>query len=185
MDELLEIFLWKTGNGGEKLRLDQISCLSQSWPDLGRDVIIKCLGDGGFTVRPLPSSKNYFEDFCTDLEGPEVELMQQIFDERSILFLGCDPERTEYKNFFQKFAVNAKMKHYKFETYWDSDLHENGNLLTLKAIIQPWEFVQCLSTGTIQEEFQSGKVSIKMVTIDEKLSAVHSSLMNDGPNVPN
>ncbi|PFX18639.1 Serine/threonine-protein kinase Nek6 [Stylophora pistillata] len=47
MDELVERFLWKTGNGGEKLRLDQ------SWPDLRRDVIIKCLGDGGFTVRPL------------------------------------------------------------------------------------------------------------------------------------
>ena len=24
MDELLERFLWKTGNGGEKLRLDQV-----------------------------------------------------------------------------------------------------------------------------------------------------------------
>lgn len=56
-----------------------------------------------------PSSKKYFEDFCTTLEGPEVELMQQIFNERSVLFLGCDPERPEYKNFFQKFAVNAKV----------------------------------------------------------------------------
>ena len=26
MDELLERFLWKTGNGGEKIRLDQVSC---------------------------------------------------------------------------------------------------------------------------------------------------------------
>lgn len=55
MDELLERFLWKTGNGGEKLRLDQISCLAQSWPDLRRDLIIKCLGDAGFNARTLVS----------------------------------------------------------------------------------------------------------------------------------
>ena len=146
------------------------------------------------------SSKKYFEDFCTTLESREVDLMRKIFNERSILFLGCDPERPEYKNFFQKFAVNAKvdscwnlqssrwfsslylhvyftsyflwnqyvcryapflqqLKHYKFETYQDSDLHENGNLITLKANIQPWEFVQFLSTGTIQEEIQPGQVT--------------------------
>ena len=53
------------------------------------------------------------------------------------------------------------MKHYKFETYGESDLETNGNLLTLKANIQPWEFVQFLSTGTIQEEIQPGQVSYK------------------------
>ncbi|KAJ7374341.1 60S acidic ribosomal protein P1 [Desmophyllum pertusum] len=158
MDELLERFLWKTGNGGEKLRLDQISCLAQSWPDLGRDLIIKCLGDGGFNVRTLPSGKKYFEDFCSTLENSEVEFMRQVFNDRSVLFLGCDPDRKEYKNFFQKFAVNAKMKHYRFETYGESELEKNGNLLTLKANIQPWEFVQFLSTGTIQEEIQPGQV---------------------------
>ena len=51
------------------------------------------------------------------------------------------------------------MKHYKFETSGESDLERNGNLLTLKANIQPWEFVQFLSTGTIQEEIQPGQVS--------------------------
>ena len=50
------------------------------------------------------------------------------------------------------------MKHYKFETCEQSDLERNGNLLTLKANIQPWEFVQFLSTGTIQENIQPGKV---------------------------
>ena len=35
--------------------------------------------------------------------------MRQVFNDRSVLFLGCDPLRTEYKNFFQKFAVNAKV----------------------------------------------------------------------------
>lgn len=56
-----------------------------------------------------PSSKKYFEDFCTSLENAEVEFMHQIFNTRSVLFLGCDPERPEYKGFFQKFAVHAKV----------------------------------------------------------------------------
>ncbi|XP_044174421.1 uncharacterized protein LOC122958076 [Acropora millepora] len=159
MDELLERFLWKTGNGGEKIRLDQISCLAKSWPYLRRDVVIKCLGDAGFNARVLPSSKKYFEDFCDSQENAEVEFMRQLFNERSILFLGCDPNREEYMNFFRKFAVNAKeMKHYKFETHSKSDLEENGNLLTLKANLQPWEFVQFLSPGTIKEEIQPGIV---------------------------
>ncbi|XP_073247828.1 uncharacterized protein [Porites lutea] len=158
MDELLERFLWKTGNGGEKIRLDQISCLAQSWPDLRRHLVVKCFGDGGFNVRILPNSKRYFEEFCGTLESPEVEFFRQVFNDRSVLFLGCDPNREEYKKIFQKFAVNAKMKHYKFETSGESDLEKDGNLLTLKANIQPWEFVQFLSTGTIQEDIQPGKV---------------------------
>ena len=38
--------------------------------------------------------------------------MRQLFNERSILFLGCDSNRVEYMNFFQKFAVNAKEVNY-------------------------------------------------------------------------
>ncbi|XP_068731509.1 uncharacterized protein [Montipora capricornis] len=158
MDELLERFLWKTGNGGEKVRLDQISCLAKSWPDLRRDVVIKCLGDAGFNARALPSSKQYFEEFCSSLENSEVEFMRRLFNERSILFLGCDPNRDEYKNFFRKFVVSSKLKHYKFETHSESDLEKDGNLLTLKANLQPWDFVQFLSTGTIEENIQPGKV---------------------------
>ena len=52
------------------------------------------------------------------------------------------------------------MKHYKFKTDSESDLEKNGNLLTLKANLQPWEFVQFLSTGTIEEEIQPGKVRL-------------------------
>ena len=33
----------------------KISCLAQSWPNLRRDVIIKCLGDAGFNARTLVS----------------------------------------------------------------------------------------------------------------------------------
>ena len=53
----------------------------------------------------------FFEDFCSDLKSSEVELMHQVFNDRSVLFLGCDPARAEYKNFFQKFAVTAKVKY--------------------------------------------------------------------------
>ena len=53
------------------------------------------------------------------------------------------------------------MKHYKFETHSKSDLEKNGNLLTLKANLQPWEFVQFLSTGTNEEKIQSGKVRLR------------------------
>lgn len=63
------------------------------------------------------------------------------------------------------FSLFLQMKHYKFETYEESDLERNGNLLTLKANIQPWEFVQFLSTGTIQEEIQPGQVSYQIATV--------------------
>lgn len=56
------------------------------------------------------------------------------------------------------FCHVLQMKHYKFETCDKSDLDKNGNLLTLKASLQPWEFVQFLSTGSIQEDIQPGKV---------------------------
>ena len=59
-----------------------------------------------------PSSKKYFEDFCDSQENAEVEFTRQLFNERSILFLGCDPNRVEYMNFFRKFAVNAKEVNY-------------------------------------------------------------------------
>ena len=52
------------------------------------------------------------------------------------------------------------MKHYKFETHSVSALEENGNLLTLKANLQPWEFVQFLSTGNIEEKIQPGRVRL-------------------------
>ena len=35
--------------------------------------------------------------------------MRRIFNERSVLFLGCDANRPEYKSFMQKFAVGAKV----------------------------------------------------------------------------
>lgn len=50
------------------------------------------------------------------------------------------------------------MIHYNFETSDKSDVEENGNLLTMKVDIKPWEFVQLLSTGTIQEDIQPGEV---------------------------
>ena len=53
------------------------------------------------------------------------------------------------------------MKHYKFETHSKSYLEKNGNLLTLKANLQPWEFVQFLSTGAIEEEIQPGTVRLE------------------------
>ena len=37
--------------------------------------------------------------------------MRQLFNERSILFLGCDPNREEYINFFRKFAVSAQVNY--------------------------------------------------------------------------
>ena len=163
----LHIFIWF-----------KISSLSQKWPHLQEDLIIKCLGDNDVTARTLVSNlamffaiisnfnwpyvltilafnfidyrfvsfefalpclnvhythycilklllvvnafnlylihfqsrrMKYFEGFCNTLESPEVQMMQQIFNERSVLFLGCDPERPEYKNFFEKFAVHSKV----------------------------------------------------------------------------
>ena len=61
-----------------------------------------------------PSSKKYFEDFCGSQENAEVEFMRQLFNERSILFLGCDPNREEYINFFRKFAVSTQVNYASF-----------------------------------------------------------------------
>lgn len=60
------------------------------------------------------------------------------------------------------------MIHYNFETSDKSDLEANGSLLTLKVTIKPWEFVQLLSTGPIQEDIQPGEVRyiIKVYVID-------------------
>ena len=58
-----------------------------------------------------PTSKKYFEDFCDSQENAEVEFMRQLFNERSILFLGCDPNREEYIKFFRKFAVSAQVNY--------------------------------------------------------------------------
>lgn len=75
-------------------------------------IAIKLLSSTFFLLKP--SSKNYFEDFCSTLESAEVNFMHRIFNERSVLFLGCDLHRQEYKSFFQKFAVNAKV----YTTNW-------------------------------------------------------------------
>ena len=56
------------------------------------------------------------------------------------------------------FRSALQMTHYNFETSDKSDLEANGNLLTLKVTVKPWEFVQLLSTGTIQEDIQPGEV---------------------------
>ena len=61
-----------------------------------------------------PSSKKYFEDFCDNQENTEVEFMRQLFNERSILFLGCDPNREEYMSVFRKFAVSAQVNYASF-----------------------------------------------------------------------
>lgn len=37
--------------------------------------------------------------------------MRQLFNERSILFLGCDANQEEYINFFRKFAVSAQVNY--------------------------------------------------------------------------
>lgn len=47
-----------TGYSTTLLTVFQISCLSQSWPDLRRDLIIKCFGDCGFNVRALVSIRH-------------------------------------------------------------------------------------------------------------------------------
>ena len=75
-------------------------------------IAIKLLSSTFFLLKP--SSKNYFEDFCSTLESAEVDFMHRIFNERSVLFLGCDLHRQEYKSFFQKFAINAKV----YTTNW-------------------------------------------------------------------
>ncbi|XP_068708228.1 uncharacterized protein [Montipora foliosa] len=53
------------------------------------------------------------------------------------------------------------MTHYNFLTCETSGLEENGSLLTLKVTARPWEFVQLLSTGTIQDEIKPGEVYLR------------------------
>ena len=61
---------------------------------------------------------------------------------------------------FSHILHNQQMTHYNFLTCETSGLEENGSLLTLKVTARPWEFVQLLSTGTIQDEIKPGEVLI-------------------------
>ena len=57
--------------------------------------------------------------------------MRQLFNERSILFLGCDPNRVEYMNFFREFVVSAKVN---FASFLNEFYHTTGEIGTLPQI---------------------------------------------------
>ena len=47
-----------------------------------------------------------------------------------------------------------------FQTSEQSSLETNGSLHILKAKLKVWEFVQFLSTGSIQENIRPGQVRV-------------------------
>ena len=56
------------------------------------------------------------ENFCKDMENEEVSFMKRVFNERPVLFLGCDGTHPLYADFVTKFAIGAKVLR-NFETH--------------------------------------------------------------------
>ena len=82
-----------------------------------------------------PNSKEYFESFCGSFESEEVEFIRRIFNERSVLFLGCNPSHPVYQNFLSKFAVKAKVFYTKATGYYYSFMSQLGHCSAV------WRFV--------------------------------------------
>ncbi|XP_070571493.1 uncharacterized protein [Ptychodera flava] len=163
LDELLERLLWNSGIHGDRLYLNQVSKLKKYWPNYHRDVVVKCFGDSSFQTRVGNSHRSYFEETCDQRKDENTDFLQQIFDENSVLFLGCNVDHAIYKKFLNKFAAHSKANHYIFESVEEGgrSFSQNGKLSILKADLELWEFVQHLSSGkgiqTIQD-IHPGKV---------------------------
>ncbi|KAI8508137.1 60S acidic ribosomal protein P1 [Branchiostoma belcheri] len=164
-DELLERLLWGRGSLGsalgEKIRLDQVGQVMKDWPELHRHLIVKMFGDTSYTARCSEESRQFLEDILIGEPGREVaaaEFLAKVFQERPVLFLGCDLQNDFYKRLLTRFVTTAPIDHYTFESSEIRGCPHLGSLVTLKANLELWEFVQYLSTGRMEENIQPGQV---------------------------
>ncbi|XP_019614926.1 PREDICTED: uncharacterized protein LOC109462774 [Branchiostoma belcheri] len=164
-DELLERLLWGRGSLGfalgEKIRLDQVGQVMKDWPALHRHLIVKLFGDTSYTARCSEESRQFLDDILRGEPGREVaaaEFLAKVFQERPVLFLGCDLQHDFYKRLLARFVTNAPIDHYTFESSEIRGCPRHGSLVTLKANLELWEFVQYLSTGRMEENIQPGQV---------------------------
>ncbi|KAI8508149.1 hypothetical protein Bbelb_143890 [Branchiostoma belcheri] len=145
MDCLVERLVWAPqGIVGEALRLDQLSLLASTWPNFHHDVIVKCFGDSSLHARATVEGKQRMEELCTS-DGQEVRFLEQLFDERSVLFLGCDPDQPLYISALQRFAENSKTRHFVVVPARQRGVEERGSLSVLHVELDLPSLAQLLN----------------------------------------
>ncbi|XP_019634960.1 PREDICTED: uncharacterized protein LOC109477939 [Branchiostoma belcheri] len=145
MDCLVERLVWAPqGIVGEALRLDQLSLLASTWPNFHHDVIVKCFGDSSLHARATVEGKQRMEELCTS-DGEEVRFLEQLFDERSVLFLGCDPDQPLYTSALQRFAENSKTRHFVVVPARQRGVEERGSLSVLHVELDLPSLAQLLN----------------------------------------
>ncbi|XP_062509470.1 uncharacterized protein LOC134185648 isoform X2 [Corticium candelabrum] len=162
LDQLIERFLWKSGPRRETVRLDQVEVLSSSWINRKRDVIVKCFGDHGYAGSVTPEAKDFMFKLCEENISHQhvaYQFMESVFNQRTVLFLGCNRNHPLYNGLINTFALDSKETHYWYDLSSDSkSVKQDRNLVTLQFNMPLWEFILYLSTGSMQKEFQSGQV---------------------------
>ncbi|XP_078656912.1 uncharacterized protein LOC144903017 isoform X2 [Branchiostoma floridae x Branchiostoma belcheri] len=145
MDCLVERLVWAPqGIVGEALRLDQLSLLASTWPNFHHDVIVKCFGDSSLHARATVEGKQRMEELCTS-DGEDVRFLERLFDERSVLFLGCDPDQPLYTSALQRFAENSKTRHFVVVPARQRGVEERGSLSVLHVELDLPSLAQLLN----------------------------------------
>ncbi|XP_019615063.1 PREDICTED: uncharacterized protein LOC109462867 [Branchiostoma belcheri] len=145
MDCLVERLVWAPqGIVGEALRIDQLNLLASAWPNLHHDVIVKCFGDSSLHARATVATKQRMEELCRS-DGEEARFFEQLFNERSVLFLGCDPDQPLYSSALQRFAENSKTRHFVVVPARQRGVEERGSLSVLHVELDLPSLAQLLN----------------------------------------
>jgi serine/threonine protein kinase len=162
LDLLIERLLWKSGPRRESLRLDQVGLISSTWTVGKRDLVVKCFGDHSYTAKMMPEVKSMMFELCEgklDQQHVAHQFMQKVFNDRTVLFLGCNKAHSLYQGLIKTFVSHSEKTHYWYNVSSEGKTtFEEGNLVTLKFNMPLWEFTLYLSTGSMQSRFESGQV---------------------------
>ncbi|XP_071950170.1 uncharacterized protein [Antedon mediterranea] len=150
IDELLEHFLWKSGTDGDKITLEQVARLPEV-NNLDRQVIVKLFGDKSYSMFVTDESRKQFELLHQE-ENRLTAKLTNIFNSRNVLFLGCDTKHSLYKNFIQRFVTPSSKEHFCFLKSNKNEIEQEGQLTTLMADMELWEFVLHLKSGDVIRE---------------------------------
>ncbi|CAH1274277.1 Hypp5286 [Branchiostoma lanceolatum] len=145
MDCLVERLVWAPqGIVGECLRIDQLNLLASTWPTLHHDVIVKCFGDSSLHARATVETKKQMEELCTS-DGEEARFLEKLFNEQSVLFLGCDPDAPLCCSVLQRFAENSKTRHFVVVPAQQRGVEERGSLSLLHVDLDLPSLAQLLN----------------------------------------
>eukprot|EP00058_Branchiostoma_floridae_P021711 XP_002607201.1 hypothetical protein BRAFLDRAFT_68002 [Branchiostoma floridae] len=91
-------------------------------------------------------AKQRMEELCTS-DGEEARFLEKLFNERSVLFLGCDPDLPLYSSALQRFAENSKTRHFVVVPAKQRGLEERGSLSLLNVDLDLPSLAQLLNPG--------------------------------------